>query len=150
MFDFQALVDAVASVALATGEFDTVNTHEPKAPPGSGMTCSIWTAEIAPVGSSGLSAVSALIEMTARIQTEALQQPADQVDPDVMRTVGALMAAFGGGFTLGDTVREVDLLGQHSSGLRARPGYVTQNGTVYRVFDVSVPVIVNDLYGEVP
>jgi len=150
VFDFPGLVDAVASVALATGCFDTVNTHEPKAPPGTGMTCSIWTSDIRPVGSSGLNAVSGLIELTMRIQTPALQEPADQIDPSVMQTVGTLMAAFGAGFTLGAIVREVDLIGQHSQGQRAKPGYVDQNGTVYRVFDVMLPLIVNDLYPEEP
>lgn len=149
-FDFQALIDAVASDALVTGVFDAVNTHEPKVPPGNGMTCSIWAANIHPVTSSGLNVVSMLVELTARIQTPTIQQDPNQIDPLIMQAVGTLMIEFGGGFTLGGIVREVDLIGQHSSGLSAKPGYVTQNGTVYRVMDVSVPIIVNDLYTEVP
>jgi hypothetical protein len=44
----------------------------------------------------------------------------------------------------------VDLIGQHSQGLRAKAGYVNQDSTVYRLMDVSLPLIVNDLYPEVP
>lgn len=149
-FDFQALIDAVASDALETGVFDAVNTHEPKTPPGNGMTCSIWAADIHPVTSSGLGAVSYLVVLTARIQTPTVQQNPDQIDPLIMTATGTLMVQFAGGFTLGGTVREIDLIGQHSSGLSAKPGYITPNNIVYRVMDVSVPIIVNDLLVEAP
>ena len=149
-FDFQALIDAVASDALVTGIFDTVNAHEPTSAPGNGMTCSIWSSDIRSVPSSGLGAVSVLVELTARIQTPRIQEDPNTIDPLIMQAVGTLMAEFGGGFTLGGIVREIDLLGQHSSGLGAKPGYVTQNNVVYRVMDMTVPIIVNDLYAEVP
>lgn len=150
-FDFQALVTAVQSFAMGTGEFETVPTHEPKSKPGNGVTCSTWVEEISPLpGASGLNAVSGLITMTMRVQTPFLQQPADQIDPLLMRATGALMAAFAGGFTLVGIVRDVDLLGMHSQGLRAKAGYVTQDSTVYRVMDVALPLIVNDLFGEAP
>ncbi len=45
--------------------------------------------------------------------------------------------------------RLVDLLGAHSQGLRAQSGYVTQDGTIYRVMDVMLPLVVNDLFPEV-
>jgi hypothetical protein len=150
-YDFQALVDAVASYAATTGEFDTVNMHEPKAKPGTGMTCSCWVDEIAPLAAaSGLNSVSGLITMSMRPQLPFLQQPADAIDPLIMRAVGALMTVFAGGFTMTGLVRNVDLLGQHSQGLRGKAGYVNQDGTVYRVMDVMVPMVVNDLFAEVP
>jgi len=149
--NFQAIVDAVASYAEATGEFDTVNMHEPKAKPGNGVTCSVWVGEISPLGAaSGLNVVSGLIELSMRVQTPFKQQPEDGIDPLVMQAVGALMTAFAGGFTMAGVVRNVDLLGEHSQGLRAKAGYINQDGTVYRVMDVMLPLIVNDLFPEVP
>lgn len=151
MFDFQGLVDTAVSYALTTGEFDTVNAHEPKAPPGNGMTCSVWASSIHAVPSSGLASVSMLVELTMRVQTPSqVAGPLDAIDPLMMRAVATLMSTFAGGFTLSDTVRNVDLFGQHSQGLNAKPGYVTQNGTVYRVFDVSVSSIINDVLTEAP
>ncbi|TMC47637.1 MAG: hypothetical protein E6J20_19410 [Chloroflexi bacterium] len=150
-FDFQGLVDAVASYAGQTGEFERVATHEPKSKPGNGMTCSIWYDEIAPVaGASGLSSVSGLITLMMRPQMPFLTQPADQTDPLIMRAVAALMTLFAGGFTMGGIVRNVDLLGEHSQGLRAKAGYLNQDGTIYRVLDVMLPLIVNDLFPEAP
>ncbi len=150
-FDFQGLVDAVASHALATGEFDTVNTHEPRSVPGNGVACSIWASLIAPVSSSGLNSVSMLIELTMRVQMPSqTTQPLDEIDPAMMQAVAVLMSTFAGGFTMGGIVREVDLLGQHSQGLRAKPGYINPNNVLCRVFDVTLPVIINDLLVEVP
>ncbi len=150
-YDFQALTDAVASYAGTTGEFDTVNTHEPKAKPGNGVTCSIWVDEIMPLAAaSGLASVTGLVTMMMRIQRPFLAQPVDQIDPLIMRATAALMTAFAGGFTMGGLVRDVDLLGQHSQGLRSKAGYVNQDGTVYRVSDVSLPLVINDLFAEVP
>lgn len=151
-FDFQGLIDAVASYAGTTGEFERVATHEPKARPGNGMTCSMWYEQISPIAAaSGLGAVTGLIELTMRPQVQTnTAQPADQTDPLIMRAVAALITKFAGGFTMAGVVRNVDLLGAHSQGLRARTGYVTQDGAVYRVTDVSVPLIVNDLFAEAP
>lgn len=154
-FDFQALIDAVASHAETTGEFENpVPTHEPKAKPGAGMTCSVWVDEIAPIAAaSGLASVTGLVTMALRPQTPFLQQPADQIDPLIMRAVGALMTAFAGNFQLGlavPGVRNVDLLGAHSQGLRAKAGYVNQDGTIFRIMDVLLPIVVNDLFREAP
>ncbi len=150
-FDFQALTDAVVSYAAATGEFDTVNAHEPKAKPGNGVTCSVWMEEVSPLGAaSGLDAVTGMVVMTMRIQSPFLSQPADQIDPLIMRATSSLMAQFAGGFTMGGLLRDVDLLGQFSQGLRAKAGYVSQDGTVYRCMDISLPTVINDLWGEAP
>lgn len=150
-FDFQGLLDAVASYAGQTGAFERVAQHEPKSRPGNGMTCSAWFSEIAPLAAaSGLDAVSGLITVSMRPQTPFRAEPADQIDPQIMSAVATLMAQFAGGFTLAGVVRNVDLLGQHSQGLRAKAGYVEQDKTVYRVMDVMLPLIVNDLFPEAP
>jgi hypothetical protein len=154
-FDFQALIDAVASRAATTGEFETpIAAHEPKSKPGNGMTCSFWADEIKPLAdASGLAFVTGLVTIAMRPQTPFLQEPPDQIDPLIMRAVGALMTSFAGNFQLGlavPGVRNVDLLGAHSAGLSARAGYVNQGGTMYRVVDVLLPVVVNDLFQESP
>jgi hypothetical protein len=151
-FDYQGLIDAVASYAMQTGEFENpVPTHEPKSRPGFGMTCSVFVAGIEPVGeASGLNSVSGLVLMTARVQTPFLQHPADQIDGNVLRAGGAVMALFAGGFTLGGIVRNVDIFGAHGQKMRGQLGYVTQDSTIYRINDVTIPLVVNDLWGESP
>jgi len=149
-FDYQGLIDAVASYAMRTGEFENpVPTHEPKSRPGPGMTCSAFVATIEPVAeASGLNSVSGLIVMTLRIQTPFLQHPADQIDGNLLRAGGAVMALFAGGFTMGGTIRNVDVFGAHGQKMRGQLGYVTQDNTIYRINDIAVPLLVNDLFPE--
>jgi hypothetical protein len=58
------------------------------------------------------------------------------------------MAAYSGDFTLGDVVQEVDLLGEVGVPLRAQAGYITINQTMYRCMDITLPLIVNDLWSQ--
>lgn len=151
-FDYQGLIDAVASYAERTGEFENpVPTHEPKAKPGNGMTCSVFVDGTKPVAAaSGLNSVSALIVMTVRIQTPFLQEPTDQIDGNLLRAGAAVMALFIGGFTLGRIVRNVDIFGAHGQEMQSRLGYITQDNTVYRINEITLPLVVNDLFSEAP
>lgn len=149
--DVQGIVDAVASHAEATGLFDGgVNTHEPKAKPANGLTCAVWADKIEPyAAASGLNATTGLVTLNVRIYTPFLQQPPDAIDPAVMTAVDTLFTAYSGSFKLGGEVRNVDLLGQHGPGMSAQAGYVNQDGTIYRVMTIVLPLVVNDLWAQV-
>ncbi len=60
------------------------------------------------------------------------------------------MALFIGGFTLGHVVRNVDIFGAHGQKMRSRLGYITQENTVYRINEITLPLVVNDLFSEAP
>lgn len=151
-YDFQALIDATASYAMQTGEFENpVPTHEPKSRPGPGVTCSVFVAGIEPIpAASGLNSVTGLVTMNVRVQTPFLQQPADQIDPLIMRAGTAVMALFAANFTFTSLIRNVDLLGAYGQRMRGQLGYLTQDNTTYRVMDILLPLVVNDLFPEAP
>lgn len=144
------ILDALVSHAAALGHFERVNQHEPKAknPAGQGMTAAVWLQSLAPIRSSGLAATSGRLEFTLRVYTSMLAEPQDAIDPRVLAAVDALLAAYSGDFDLGGTVRNVDLLGAHGTPLSARAGYLDQGGRLYRVMDVALPLIVNDLWNQ--
>jgi hypothetical protein len=145
-----ALINAVASEVLAAGFFDRVNGMEPKgAPPDTGLTAAIWVQTLAPVPSSGLTSTSMLFTLSVRLYTSMLAEPQDMIDPQLMAAVDVLMAAYTGKFTLGGLVRKIDLLGEHSEGLRGEAGYVQIDTKMFRVFTITVPMIVNDVYTQV-
>ncbi|WP_367138851.1 MULTISPECIES: hypothetical protein [Streptomyces] len=145
-----SILDAIVSHAMSLGYFETVNGHEPQSPPTSGLTAAVWVEQIGPaVGASGLSATSTRLAFCVRLYTSLLQQPADAIDPQLMAALDALLAAYSGDFTLGGTVRQVDLLGAFGDPLSARAGYLIESGAEYRVMTVTLPVIVNDLWDEV-
>ena len=151
MIDVEAVFDKVVSHAAASGYFERVNQHEPKSknPAGTGMTCAVWMQSIRPSAkSSGLAATSGRLEFTVRIYTSMTAEPQDAIDPAVLRAVNALMTAYSGDFELGGEVRHVDLLGAEGVPLSAEAGYLEQGGRLYRVMDILLPLIVNDLWNQ--
>lgn len=143
------IVDAIASHAAASGYFESVNTHEPKNAPGTGLTASVWVQSIGPLpAASGLAETTARVECTLRFYLGMVTEPQDAIDLTVMSAVDALMDAYTGDFTLGGLIRNVDVLGQHGGALSARAGYLSVSGTLYRVFDLTIPCIVNDVWSQ--
>jgi hypothetical protein len=147
--NISGILDGLQSHAMATGLFDRVSGHEPKNPPGSGLSCAFWVQAIAPVqAASGLAITSGRLEFNARLYSSFIQQPEDAIDPNLVSAVDVLLSAYSGDFELGGNVRNVDLLGQAGPALSAQAGYLTQGGKTYRVFTIVIPVIVNDLWGQ--
>ncbi|MEC3993998.1 hypothetical protein VSR01_10755 [Actinacidiphila sp. DG2A-62] len=149
--DVNALLDKAISHAGASGLFEQVNGHEPENPPSSGgLTCAVWVSDLVPIRSSGMRSTSVRLELSVRIYTSAVSEPLDAIDPAVVGAVDVLFAAYIGDFTLGSTVRQVDVFGAYGSPLRARPGYLTVNDVVFRVMTITLPLIVDDLWEQTP
>lgn len=144
-----ALFDAVVSRLLTLGVFETVNQHEPKSAPGNGMRAAVWVQSIQPVGrASGLSATSGVVMFNMRFYSNFLQMPLDGIDPDLLTATTTVLGAFTGAFTLGDTVRDIDLLGMYGQGMGAVAGYINQDNRVYRIMTVTLPVVIDDLWTQ--
>ena len=139
----------VVSHAKRLGVFNQVLTHEPKAAPGQGLTCSIWLSSLEPVAEvSGLAVTSLRLELSVRIYENFKSQPEDAIDPRLLDAVAKLMETYTGDFQLGDTVMDVDLLGAHGTALRAEGGYLNQDGTLYRIVVMTLPIIVSDVFTQ--
>ena len=147
--DSTAILDAVASHALTTGYLDRCGTHEPKSAPGTGLSAAVWVQRLRPIRSSGLNSVSMLLALNLRIYTSMLSEPQDEIDPNVLRVVDSLMAAYCGDFELGGLVRCVDIFGSEGVDLTAEAGYLNQDGRLMRVMTLTIPLLLNDLYSEV-
>jgi hypothetical protein len=143
------LFDTVTSHAASLGLFDTVTSHEPKNAPGNGLWCAIWVQSIGPIPSSGLASVSGRVELRVRIGSSMLQEPQDSIDPAILSAVTVLMGEYAGHFTLGATVRAIDLIGMHGTPLSAVAGYVTIGQQMSRVMEITFPVLINDMWTEV-
>lgn len=147
--DSQALLDKLETQALQIGYFDKVNMHEPKKPPGHELTAAIWVQHIGRATSSGASSTSAYVIFNIRIYANMLQEPQQGIDPQVMIATDVLMNKFQGNFTLDGLVRAVDLLGIEGEKLEANAGYVTINSVMFRTMDITVPLIINDVWDQV-
>lgn len=145
-----ALMASVTSIAMKTGQFRTVNTHEPKSAPGNGLRLAIWAQSIEPLpAASGLASTSGYIVLYARAYGNMLAKPEDDIDPRLMTAAVVLIGAYSADFTLGGTVRNIDLLGEQGQRLAAQAGYITLDGSVYRIMTVAIPCIINDLWDQV-
>ena len=147
--DVSGIVSAVTSHAKATGLFQGVNGHEPKAAPQNGLTCAVWADSVGPVpGASGLQVTTAYVVLSVRLYTSMVQQPYDSIDPKLMDAVDKLLTAYSGDFQLGGKVRNVDLLGMFGSELSAQAGYINQDSKIYRVMTITLPLVVNDTWNQ--
>ena len=142
------LFNKVVSYVQATGLFDRVNQFEPKSAPGSGLSAAVWVQSIDPVNSSGLAATSGRVLLNVRVYTNMLSEPPDAIDPGVLTAVTTLMGTFSGDLSLGSTVRNIDLLGETGESLSAKAGYVTIDTVLYRIMELSVPVLINDMFAQ--
>lgn len=147
------LLDAVIGHALASGYFQVVAGHEPKFrnPAVDGVTCAVWVQRVTAIGAtSGLASTSVRVELTVRIYTGMLTEPGDDIDPRVIDALDGLMAAYTGDFTLGGLVQEIDLHGAYGAPLTATAGYVAQAAQFFRVVDIALPLVVDDLWAQHP
>lgn len=152
MLNTSALVNAIATHAATTGLFDAVPQHEPKNAPQGELTCAVWVADIAPVV-SGQASTSARVTFNVRIYLPALNLSpweADAVDPRMTDAADALLADYVGNFTLGGLLRQVDVRGAYGNPLSATAGYLNQDGKIYRVMTIFLPLILNDVWDEAP
>jgi hypothetical protein len=142
-----AIFAALASHAQKLGIFARVNLHEPENAPGNGLSCAIvLSAVAAEPAASGLGAVSGRVTFMVHVRSPMMARPLDGIDPAVVGAVGVLLNEYSGAFSLGAAggTRNIDLMG-----LRAAAGYLLQEGKEFRTIQITVPVIVNDMWSEV-
>jgi hypothetical protein len=145
-----AVFNALRSIAMETGVFRTVNTHEPKSAPGTGKRLSMWVQTMEPLGlASGLAAASGYLTVQARIYGNMLVKPEDEIDPDMTTAMTVLMGAYCGDFDLGGLIRNIDLFGMYGQKMAAQAGYLTLDSHMYRIMTLTIPCVVNDMWTEV-
>jgi len=100
------------------------------------------------VSASGLSATSARLVFRIRLYTSMISEPQDAIDPAMLAANIKLMASFSDDFDLGGSVRNVDLLGAYGIPMSSQAGYLNQDGKLMRIIDITLPLIMNDLWTQ--
>lgn len=145
-----ALIDAVASHALASGYFEAVNRHEPKSSPGTGLTAAVWVQHLIPLpAQSSLAGTAGRLLFQVRLYSNMLAREEDQIDPNLVKACDELMRAYSSDFTLDGLVNSVDLLGRHGVALSAQSGYIQVDRGYFRVLDIDVPLILDDIWEQI-
>ncbi|MDT0377229.1 hypothetical protein RM572_00365 [Streptomyces sp. DSM 42041] len=141
-------LDRLQSHAMRLGVFERVRLHEPKTAPGKGITCAIWADSVTPVRSSGLNSTSVRLVLNVRLYAPMLADREDSTDRDLTTALDRLLAAYTGDFDLGGAVRHIDLLGTTGEPLGARAGYLEIDRKFFRVYTITLPLVVNDAWTQ--
>jgi hypothetical protein len=152
-FDQEAistLFARIVSPCKQIGVFrSSVIQHEPKAAPATTPALALWWSGIGPArGFSGLSATSARIEYRGRVYLNFKSRSEEDIDPLLMTLTSQVIGAFSSAFTLNGDVAAVDLLGGWGEPLSAVPGYVQHDGQEFRVSELVIPLIVDDVWTQ--
>lgn len=149
--DYQSIVDQIVSDALASGLFESVNAHEPKSSPGHGLTCAVWLQRMDPIRASGLNSTSGRLEIRVRLYTSMLAEPQDMIDPYLAEAAQVLLTRYTGNFELDiANCRGIDLLGAYGVPMSYLAGYINQDSKLLRIVDITMPIILNDLWDQAP
>jgi hypothetical protein len=73
----------------------------------------------------------------------------DGVDIQLADAATDLMGLYTGDFTLGGSVRNIDLLGSYGTTMRARLGYLDIGSTTYRISTISIPTVFSNTMTQV-
>lgn len=148
--NIDTILDRIVSHALSTGHFQVVQEHESKQSGTNSLTAGVWVEKIDPIKSSGLASASVRLELEMRLYNSTMQAPYDDIDSNLTKALDALFTAYIGDFELGGEARHIDIFGAHGQGLGVRVGFINMDGREYRVFQIRIPIILNDCFTEAP
>jgi hypothetical protein len=143
----EAAVNRLDSEASASGYFDDVLTHEPKSAPTGELTFSTWIGDIQPIAlQSGLNVTSCRLEMLGRVWRNMLAEPQDTIDTVIGKATSYMLAQLTGDFGIDGAY--IDLLGAHGAPLGATFGYIEADRTMFRITDIVIPFICEDVFDQ--
>jgi hypothetical protein len=145
-----ALYSAVVSAVKSGGEFAVVVQHEPKSAPQSLPALALWLSNVTPVpAASGLSATSARIQLSARVYVNALSKPEEQQDLKLLALASSVVGTYTSGFTLGGELSlGIDLLGRYGGALGITPGWLAHDDKFFRIAEITIPLILDDIWTQ--
>lgn len=142
-FDPVPTLRRVESHIAGLGYFPTVVIGEPKSMAVNAvMTCAIFFRDIR-VSKVMLNGPVLAMGTWARVYIPMLQEPQEQIEFALAQAYFAILNSLSGDITLGDTVRNIDIGGADGSALDEKLGYADVSGTMCRVGDIALDVVID-------
>ena len=143
-FDASNTLDAVAGHLLASGYLRDVMIGEPKSPPsGDQLTASVFLNSIS-VAEVTLGTTIESHVLMLRIFRNMLAEPTETMEKEFAKAVSSILSDIIGEFDLGGSVRSIDVAGIYGSSIAVSYGYLDLGGTMFRIADITLPLIVDD------
>lgn len=146
--DTRNILGNIASLAMATGYFDAVLGYVSKQAATNGITAAIYIEDMRAIRTSGLSSTSVRLELEMQVYSSTYQEPYDDIDTNLALAVDAMFTALIGDFDLGSEARNVDIFGAWGQPLRVRSGLMNLDGKEFRVFQILIPMIIDDVWDQ--
>jgi len=138
-FDVTNTMRAIQSHLLAAGYFRHVQIGEPKAAPSERFTAAIFMEAIEPYDIP-LDTICALYKIMVRVYDNMTHEPQEDVELQMAIVVDKVMNDLAGDFSLGGEARNIDM-----AQLSTRWTYLDVDRTMFRIADISISIIVNDV-----
>ncbi len=124
--------------------FSRVELGEPKsAPVDAGIVVYFWMESIQVVALT-LDKTIEVYTLTVRVHSGLFQEPVADIETDMQEAVSKADEALFANFTLDNKVRHIDVAGIYGTGYRVDWGHADIGGTLYRVADITLPLLVDD------
>jgi hypothetical protein len=147
--DTRNILGNLASLAMATGHFDAVLGYVSKQSATNGITAAIYIEDMRAIRTSGLASTSVRMELEMQVYSSTYQEPYDDIDTNLALAVDAMFTALIGDFDLGSEARNVDIFGAWGQPLRVRSGMMNLDGKEFRVFQILIPIVIDDVWDQV-
>ena len=143
-FDASNTLDAVAGHLLASGYLRDFMIGEPKSPPsGDQLTASVFLNSIS-VAEVTLGTTIESHVLMLRIFRNMLAEPTETMEKEFAKAVSSILSDIIGEFDLGGSVRSIDVAGIYGPSIAVSYGYLDLGGTMFRIADITLPLIVDD------
>ena len=145
-FEIGNTLHAVESYVQNLGLFQTVQIGEPKQPLGQGIHAAIFmqTVSISTVYVGGDTRENHIVQV--RIYKDMLAEqtdPQNNLESELASAVSKLMSNLLGDTDLESSIMSIDAAGMDGTQMRVDYGYIDVGGSMYRIADITVPLIVN-------
>ena len=145
-FDITNTLHAIETYVQKLGLFQSVAIGEPKSPPGQGFHAAVWmqSVSINMIYAGGDTRESHIV--TLRVYRDMLAEKTDpqlNLESEMATLLSKLMESLLGDTDLESTIMSIDAAGMDGAAMSATFGYTDVGGSMYRVIDISVPLIVN-------
>lgn len=122
--------------------FKRVLIGEPKTAPSERFTAAVWLDSIE-IPEVVLAETIEVYTVFIRIYDNMTHEPQADVEIHMGKAAARVVSDLAGDFTLGGTIRNIDVAGQYGPGLGSRFKHLEVGGTMFRICDVRVPMIVD-------
>lgn len=146
MLNLKKIYSALNSHAKSTKLFQSVQQHDPKSGLRKGsIACGIALRTVN-TARSGLNSTSARMDFDLLLYGHADGEPADSIDLNLAEAADTMIERLLEDLTLGGEAANIDVQGSDGGSLSVQTGYFEGDENTYRVFTVSIGVIVNDVW----